>query len=107
NSDIPVVAAGSISDARGYAAALALGAKGVCLGTRFIATKEAYANEYYKQQLLSYTEKQTDLTDLYGRKTWRALMKAMLWRTLVMLLEGGGALTKGFFGGAEQSMLAF
>lgn len=32
--DIPVVAAGSISDARGYVAALALGAKGICVGTR-------------------------------------------------------------------------
>ncbi|KAF5202035.1 Nitronate monooxygenase [Thalictrum thalictroides] len=75
--DIPVVAAGSISDARGYAAALALGAKGVCLGTRFIATKEAYANEYYKQQLLKYTEQQTDRTDLYGRKTWRADVRCL------------------------------
>ncbi|PIA36261.1 hypothetical protein AQUCO_03400279v1 [Aquilegia coerulea] len=74
---IPVVAAGSISDARGYAAALALGAKGICVGTRFIATKEAYANEYYKQQLLHYTEQQTDRTDLYGRKTWRAYVRCL------------------------------
>lgn len=69
--DIPVVAAGSISDARGYVAALALGAKGICVGTRFIATKEAYANDYYKQQLLHYTEQQTDRNDLYGRFTWK------------------------------------
>ncbi|KAF5177497.1 Nitronate monooxygenase [Thalictrum thalictroides] len=75
--DIPVVAAGSITDPRGYAAALALGAKGVCLGTRFIATKEAYANEYYKQQLLKYTENQTDHTDLYGRFTWRAYVRCL------------------------------
>lgn len=33
--DIPVIAAGGISDSRGYVAALALGARGVCLGTRF------------------------------------------------------------------------
>lgn len=34
DKDIPVIAAGSISDSRGYVAALALGARGVCLGTR-------------------------------------------------------------------------
>ncbi|KAF5191224.1 2-nitropropane dioxygenase, partial [Thalictrum thalictroides] len=75
--DIPVVAAGSISDARGYVAALALGAKGICVGTRFVATTEAYANEYYKQQLLHYTEQQTDRTDLYGRLTWRANVRCL------------------------------
>ncbi|KAF9591689.1 hypothetical protein IFM89_005561 [Coptis chinensis] len=74
---IPVVAAGSISDARGYVAALSLGAKGICVGTRFVATKEAYANEYYKQQLLHYTEQQTDRTDLYGRLTWRAPVRCL------------------------------
>ncbi|PIA60841.1 hypothetical protein AQUCO_00300401v1 [Aquilegia coerulea] len=75
--DIPVVAAGSISDARGYVAALALGAKGICVGTRFVATNEAYANQYYKQQLLHYTEQQTDRTDLYGRYTWRAYVRCL------------------------------
>ncbi|KAI3871899.1 hypothetical protein MKW92_012713 [Papaver armeniacum] len=74
---IPVVAAGSISDARGYVAALALGAQGICVGTRFIATHEAYANEYYKQQLLHYNEDQTDRTDLYGRFTWRAHVRCL------------------------------
>ncbi|KAF5177493.1 Aldolase-type tim barrel family protein, partial [Thalictrum thalictroides] len=43
----------------------------------FIATTEAYANEYYKQQLLKYTEQQTDRTDLYGRKTWRAYVRCL------------------------------
>ncbi|XP_068661485.1 uncharacterized protein [Aristolochia californica] len=75
--DVTVAAAGSISDARGYVAALSLGAKGICVGTRFIATKEAYANDYYKQQLLHYTEQDTDRTDLYGRATWRALVRCL------------------------------
>ncbi|KAI3890431.1 hypothetical protein MKX03_037220 [Papaver bracteatum] len=72
NRNISVVAAGSIADPRGFVAALALGAKGVCMGTRFIATKESYANDYYKQQLLHYTEADTDYTDLYSRASWVA-----------------------------------
>ncbi|MCL7041012.1 hypothetical protein MKW94_004876, partial [Papaver nudicaule] len=70
--NITVVAAGSISDPRGFVAALALGAKGICMGTRFIASKESYANDYYKQQLLHYTEADTDYTDLYSRASWVA-----------------------------------
>ncbi|RZC68110.1 hypothetical protein C5167_031370 [Papaver somniferum] len=70
--NVTVVATGSIADARGFVAALALGAKGICMGTRFIAAEESYANDYYKQQLLHYTEADTDYTDLYSRATWRA-----------------------------------
>ncbi|KAK9136605.1 hypothetical protein Sjap_007199 [Stephania japonica] len=75
--DIAVVAAGSITDPRGYVASLSLGAKGICMGTRFVATKEAYANDYYKQQLLHYTEADTDRTDLYSRATWRAPVRCL------------------------------
>ncbi|XXG78954.1 hypothetical protein AAC387_Pa09g0123 [Persea americana] len=75
--NIPVVAAGSIVDARGYVAALSMGAEGICVGTRFVATKESYANDYYKQQLLHYTENETDRTDLYGRLTWRAFVRCL------------------------------
>src|SRR5215217_7917684 len=50
-SPIPVVAAGGIFDGRGIAAALMLGAVGVNLGTRFIATKEAPAPEEWKQAI--------------------------------------------------------
>jgi len=49
---VPVVAAGGIHDARGYAAAFMLGAKGVQLGTRLILTKECAAGIAYKQALL-------------------------------------------------------
>ena len=50
-SPIPVVAAGGIFDGRGIAAALMLGAAGVNLGTRFIATQEAPAPEEWKQAI--------------------------------------------------------
>ncbi len=63
---IPVVAAGGIADARGFAAALALGAQGVMIGTRLIATPEAYAHPVYKQKILAATEDQTARTTLFG-----------------------------------------
>ena len=63
---LPVIAAGGIADARGLVAALALGAQAVMLGTRLIATPEAYAHEVYKQQILAGTEEQTVRTTLFG-----------------------------------------
>ena len=63
---IPVVAAGGIADARGFVAALALGAQGVLLGSRFIATHEANAHPVYKQKILEASESQTVRTTLFG-----------------------------------------
>ncbi len=51
--EIPVVAAGGISDGRGLAAALALGAQGVAMGTRFLATPEMRIDEGWKRMLVS------------------------------------------------------
>ncbi|GEN45301.1 enoyl-ACP reductase II [Alkalibacillus haloalkaliphilus] len=60
--DIPVIASGGISDGRGLMAALALGAEGIEMGTRFIATKECvHAHEHYKQALLKADEQSTVL----------------------------------------------
>jgi len=62
----PVVAAGGIADARGVVAALALGADGVVLGTRFLATPEAAAHSLYKEKVVAATEEDTVLTMLFG-----------------------------------------
>jgi len=62
----PVVAAGGIADGRGLAAALALGADGVVLGTRLIATTESDAHEIYKQKILAASEEDTVRTTLFG-----------------------------------------
>lgn len=65
----PVVAAGGIADARGLVAALALGADGVSIGTRFLATPESLAHPYYKDKVLAATEEDTVHTILFGN-TW-------------------------------------
>ncbi len=59
--DIPVIASGGIADGRGLAAALALGAQGVNMGTRFVATSEAPVHDRIKQALAAARETDTRL----------------------------------------------
>lgn len=56
---IPVIASGGIADGRGLMAAFSLGAEGIEMGTRFIATKECHAHENYKQAILDADEEST------------------------------------------------
>jgi NAD(P)H-dependent flavin oxidoreductase YrpB (nitropropane dioxygenase family) len=60
----PVLAAGGIADGRGLAAALALGAQGVLLGTRFLATKESPLHPNFKQAVLDSDGHDTVLTEI-------------------------------------------
>jgi len=59
---IPVVAAGGIADGRGMAAALALGAEGVQVGTRFLASQEAPVHEDYKRAVIKAQDRDTIIT---------------------------------------------
>jgi len=68
---IPVVAAGGLYDGRGLAAALALGATGVWMGTRFIASKEAHAGELYRQAVVEAADEDTVRTRSYSGKPMR------------------------------------
>ena len=70
---VPVVAAGGIFDGRGLAAALALGADGIWVGTRFIATPEARSVLGYKDRLLASHEDQTTVSRAYSGKTMRVV----------------------------------
>jgi enoyl-[acyl-carrier protein] reductase II len=70
---VPVVAAGGIFDGRGLAAALALGADGIWVGTRFIATPEARAVSGYKDALLGLPEDGTVISRAYTGKTCRVV----------------------------------
>jgi len=60
--DIPVIAAGGIADGRGLAAAFALGAEGVQMGTRFIATAECNAHPAFKRRVVESTDVGTAIT---------------------------------------------
>jgi enoyl-[acyl-carrier protein] reductase II len=75
-AQVPVVAAGGIFDGRGLAAALALGADGIWVGTRFIATPEARGVLGYKEKLLSSREDQTTVSRAYSGKTMRVVRNA-------------------------------
>jgi enoyl-[acyl-carrier protein] reductase II len=78
---IPVVAAGGIVDGRGLIAAMALGAEGVQMGTRFIAVKECIAHPKYKQAILDAKDTDTIVTSrklLPTRSLRTALSKKLL-----------------------------
>jgi len=70
---IPVVAAGGIFDGRGLAAALALGADGVWVGTRFIATPEARTLPGYHERILAAREDETVVSRAFSGKTMRVI----------------------------------
>lgn len=68
---VPVVAAGGLYDGRGLAASLCLGATGVWMGTRFIASKEAHAADLYRQTILEASDQDTVRTRCYSGKPMR------------------------------------
>ena len=85
---IPVVAAGGIADARGFVAALALGACGIQMGTRFVATVESEASPQEKQRVLEAGDEDSVVTDIFTGKTTRVLRSAQLDRVLRSLEAG-------------------
>ena len=70
---VPVLAGGGFADGRGLIAALALGAEGVVMGTRFMATKECPIHPKYKEWLLKATERDTTLVMRSLQNTHRVL----------------------------------
>ena len=60
--DIPVIAAGGIADGRGMAAAMMLGAEGVQIGTRFVASTEAQVDEAYKNRIVKAKDIDSEVT---------------------------------------------
>jgi nitronate monooxygenase len=85
---IPVIASGGIGDGRGLAAALALGAEGVNMGTRFMATEEAPIHRAVKERLVANTERDTDLLYRPLRNTARVARNGISRQVVGMLDEG-------------------
>jgi nitronate monooxygenase len=90
---IPFVASGGMADARSLVAALALGAAGMNMGTRFIATKEAPVHDHVKQAIVAASELDTRLIMRALRNTERVLDNAATERVLTIEREKGAGVT--------------
>ena len=88
---IPFVASGGMADGRSLVAALSLGAEGINMGTRFIATKEAPVHENVKKALVAATELQTRLIMRPLRNTERVLTNAAVEKILEIERQKGAA----------------
>ncbi|HEY0649630.1 nitronate monooxygenase family protein [Phenylobacterium sp.] len=75
--NVPIIASGGMADGRSLAAALALGADGVNMGTRFMATQECAIHENVKQKIVENTERDTLLTNRTLRNTSRVARNAI------------------------------
>lgn len=85
---IPVIAGGGFADAQGFVAALALGADGILMGTRFMATKECTAHPKFKEWLLSAKETDTFITQRSIRAPARCLRNEPALKVLEMERQG-------------------
>lgn len=74
--DVPIVAAGGICDARSMAAAFALGAEGVQMGTRFLACADSPVHDNFKDAVLAADETSTVMLPLGGRRMMRVIRTA-------------------------------
>jgi NADH:quinone reductase (non-electrogenic) len=87
---VPLIASGGIADGRGLVAALALGADGVNMGTRFMCTVESPIHERVKQHLVAADERQTDLIFRSFRNTARVARNAVSRQVIEIEHAGGG-----------------
>lgn len=86
---IPMIASGGFGDARGLVAALALGADGINMGTRFMATAEAPIHQNVKQALVDGSERSTNLIFRQLRNTARVAKNAISDEVVGILADGG------------------
>lgn len=86
---IPVIASGGLADGRGLVAALALGAEGINMGTRFMVTQEAPIHEGIKQKIVEMDETQTKLIFRSYRNTARVYKNGIAERVAEVEAAGG------------------
>jgi nitronate monooxygenase len=117
NIKIPLIAGGGFADAAGFVAALALGADGVLMGTRFMATKECPAHPKFKEWLVKATENDVIVTQRSIRAPARSLRNGPAEKVLEMESKGatleellkytsGQNSQKVYFGGDLEAGLA-
>jgi nitronate monooxygenase len=86
--DLPIIASGGFADGRGLVAALALGADGMNMGTRFVATREAPVHLNVKQALVAHGERDTRLIMRTLRNTERVMHNAAVDEVLAIEAKG-------------------
>src|SRR5215475_76656 len=85
---IPMIASGGFGDARGLVAALALGADGINMGTRFMCTKESPIHQLVKERIVANDERETELIFRTMRNTSRVAKNAISTKVVSMEKEG-------------------
>ncbi len=89
---IPMIASGGFGDGRGLAAALALGAEGINMGTRFMCTVEAPIHQRIKEQIVANDERATDLIFRTLHNTARVAKNAVSQEVLAVERKGGATI---------------
>src|SRR6266436_1271731 len=85
---IPIIASGGFGDGRGLVAALALGAEGINMGTRFMCTKESPIHQLVKEKIVANDERETELIFRTMRNTSRVAKNAISTKVVAMEKEG-------------------
>jgi NADH:quinone reductase (non-electrogenic) len=85
---IPMIASGGFGDGRGLVAALALGADGINMGTRFMCTRESPIHERIKEKIVANDERETELIFRTMRNTSRVARNAVSTKVVAMEKEG-------------------
>src|SRR4030088_2234740 len=85
---IPMIASGGFGDGRGLVAALALGAEGINMGTRFMCTKESPIHQLIKERIVANDERETELIFRTMRNTSRVARNAISTKVVAMEKEG-------------------
>jgi enoyl-[acyl-carrier protein] reductase II len=106
--DLPIIAAGGMCDARSAAASLVLGAEGVQMGTRMLASQEAAVHTNFKDAIVAANDAGTVLLDIPGNPTMRVLRTGLAARVAANDPDAQllGKITELYFGGDMEASVA-
>ena len=102
---IPMIASGGFGDGRGLVAALALGAEGINMGTRFMCTKESPIHQLVKERIVANDERETELIFRTMRNTSRVARNAISTKVVAMEKEGANSRMSRTRAGARGKMV--